>query len=112
MESIINMENIVYVGLESKNPHTTCFLHIKYRGDFPQNLETLLNSVGWKRDEFAPASPLDGVAELDFGKDGTGILFNEWTDEEYKKNMREIKKTLKSVGLVPTRYKLTLADLL
>jgi hypothetical protein len=105
------MENITYVGLESKHPHTTCCLVFNFKGKFPQDLELVLAGIGWQRDKFLPPPPLNGVEEVVFLKDGTAI-FNEWTKSENTKNMREIKKVLNFFGLTPVRRKLTMTDCL
>ncbi len=107
----------MYVEFQSKHPHRSLwvavFHHLENDNAEFERVKAELAKVGFVPNEFPPASPLDGVEEISFGKRGTGI-FGLWADDEKKIFKREAKQALVragylAAGSVPYR-KLTFQD--
>jgi hypothetical protein len=103
-------ERSVSVTFQSKHPHRTCWLAIRWAGEEPAALFTDLQALGWTRHTAAP--PLAGTHDVAFGKEGTG-LFRGWTPGERKANLAQARRVLRRHGFtrVPVQ-RLDLQDLL
>ena len=116
----------VRVELQSKTPHKTLFLKVWADvNNLPQGMFDALGKIGWFVDEVPPASPLPAnvcysapyakddvtpIAELYFVKGGTG-LFCGWTPKEAKKNLPQLRNTLRKFGFIRVGHrKLTFGD--
>jgi hypothetical protein len=84
----------------SKHPHTTLWLEIKFLvGERPQELIDELAAIGFAEDGLAKAPPCDGVDEVQLAKPGSA-LFGGWTAEEKKANLKAARAVLKRHGFV------------
>jgi hypothetical protein len=113
---------------QSKHPHKTVGLTLWVPvEDEPTQLYTALEKIGWKKQSFPVVSPLEArqwlnkgyakndttmIREVFFYHEGDGV-FHEWTDEQRKKYMPQVRKVLRQFGFENVMHqKLTLADCL
>lgn len=108
------MEGDVSVAFESKAPHTTPWLSVQYPvGEEPTELFAKLAAIGWERDQFPSAPPLDGIQEVNLVPPTGSGLFGGWTEAEARKHMPLVRRVLRTEGFGKVPWnRLTLADLL
>lgn len=100
----------VAVAFRSEHPYTACWLNVRWRGDRPTALFDALRQIGWA-EELRWVPPVEGWAEADFTKRGTGP--QGWTSAERRSLMAQARRVLYEHGFdrVPV-VRLGLEDLL
>ena len=105
------MTKIIYTSV---HPHTTWRLKMSYNVKKPpKKLLAALEASGWKQSDWVkPASPLNGVQEIDVAWPGSGN-FGSWTAKEREVAMSSARKVLAKHGFdVVPYHQLEMADCL
>lgn len=104
----------VSVAFESKVPHTTPWLNVRYPVDAPPaELFQALAAIEWREDGLRQAPPIDGELEIFLNGPKGSALFGGWTEQEKANLMPIVRGVLRELGFPNVPWnRLTLEDLL